>query len=126
MIDQHIQGGRVVIAIDEGILDIDVQRDGDPSFLNDTRTFMIAFDDRAPIDTTPPKGYMSIYNHRLGTYAAIAKMFAKSRNMTISITGPESPSEAVTVPIANGAKAMAFLKKCDSYYRHRQKYRKYH
>jgi hypothetical protein len=124
MIYKPVHGGRVVIANNEGVLEIDVQRDGDATAGTDTRTFMIAFDDRTPIDTTPPKNAEAgIYDHRFGTYAAIAAVFAKTRNMTISIAVPDKPSETLTVPIGNGAKAMAFLKKCDDYWRHRNKRR---
>ena len=124
MIDKPIHGGRVVIANNEGVLEIDVQREDDATIFRDTRTFMIAFDDHTPIDTTPPKNAEAeIYEHRLGTYAATAAVFAKARNMTISIAAPDKPLETLTVPIGNGVKAMAFLKKCDDCYRHRNKRR---
>jgi hypothetical protein len=118
MIYKPIPGGRVVIANDEGVLEIDAQRDGDANEGTDTKTYMVAFDDRSPIDTTPPRNASAgVYDHRLGTYAAIAPMFAKARNMTISITAADKPADTIAVSIGDGTKAMAFLKKCDDYWR---------
>jgi hypothetical protein len=118
MIYKPIQDGRVVIANDESVLEIDVQREGDANEGADTKTYVITFDDRTPIDTTPPKNASGgIYDHRLGTYAAIAPIFSKARNMTISITASDKLAEAIIVSIGNGTKAMAFLKKCADYWR---------
>src|SRR3979490_908218 len=51
MIYQAIDGGRVVVANDEGRLEIDVQREGDANGESDA-TYVITFDNRAPIDAT--------------------------------------------------------------------------
>jgi hypothetical protein len=118
MIYKPLNGGRVVIANDRRVLEIDVQRNGDANAETDKRTFLITFDNRTPIDTTAPqKVYAGIYIHTLGTYAAIAPVFAKARNMMIVITAPDKPVNAITVRIGNGSKAMAFLKNCDDYWR---------
>lgn len=118
MIYKAINRGRVVIANDEGHLDIEVQRDGDGDEEADTRTYVITFDDRAPIDSTPPRNAgAGIYDHRLGTYATIAPVFSKARKMTILITAPDKPEDTITVPIGNGVKAIAFLKRCEDYWR---------
>jgi hypothetical protein len=58
-----------------------------------------------------------IYDNELGSYATIAPLFAKARSMTISITPRNAAAQAITVPVGNGQKAMAFLKKCDDYWR---------
>ena len=99
-------------------LDIDVQRDFSGGEGTDIGTYVVTFDDRTPIDTTPPKdAEPGIYDHKLGAYTMIAPMFSKARTMTILITAPDKPPEALTVPIVNGVKAMAFLKRCEDYWR---------
>jgi hypothetical protein len=124
MIYKPISGGRVVIANDEGNLEIDVQRDGNANEEDDKQLYIVTFDDRKPIDTTRPQNVDGgIYNHRLGTHAAISPIFAKARKITIVITAPVKPAvpETITVPIGDGARAMSFLKRCDDYWRRNRK-----
>lgn len=121
MIYQAIDGGRVVVANNEGRLEIDVQRDGDAREEAEAK-YVITFDNRAPIDAASSKNAgAGIYDHWLGNYAAVAPIFAKARQLTIQITAPAKPAETVTIPIRNGAKAMAFLKKCDDHWRNFRK-----
>jgi hypothetical protein len=114
MVSKGIPDGRVLISNDEGILEIDVQREGDTKTKGETYT--ITFDDRQPIliTTTNEPG---IFDHRLGSYKSVAPIISKARLMKISITGSDRPSNLIVVPIGKGAKAMAFLKKCEDYWR---------
>jgi hypothetical protein len=122
MIYQAIDGGRVVVANDEGRLEIDVQREGDATGESDATKYVITLDNRAPIDAASSKNAgAGIYDHWLGNYAAVAPIFAKARQLTILITAAAKPAETITIPIRNGAKAMAFLKKCDDHWRNFRK-----
>jgi hypothetical protein len=108
-------GRRVVIANDEGALEIEVQREDSDNTEEAVKTYIVTFDNRTP--SPPMNAVEGIYPHKLGTYATIAPVFAKARTMKISITAPDEPEDTVTVHIGNGAKAMAFLKKCNDYWR---------
>jgi hypothetical protein len=112
MVSKGIPNGRVVISNNEGNLEIDVQREGDTNTKGETYT--ITFDDRQPISITPTNG---IFDHRLGSYKFVAPIISKARLMKISITGSDRPNDLIVVPIGKGAKAMAFLKKCEDYWR---------
>jgi len=115
MIYMPIEGGRVVIANDDGVLEIDVKPEADGA--GTSEKFTVTFDARTPIDTTPPQGASGIYDHRLGTFEAIAPVFARARDMAIAIMSSNAPARSIAVPVGNGAKAMAFLKKCNDYWR---------
>jgi hypothetical protein len=117
MIYKPVEGGRVVIANNEGTLEIDVQRDGTADEGADGQKYMITFDNGMAVGTRPTNASAGIYDNELGSYATIAPMFAKARSMTISITAPSTPAQMITVPVGNGQKAMAFLKRCDDYWR---------
>ena len=117
MIYKPIEGGRVVIANDEGVLEIDVQTESNTNDPNKPDKYSISFDGGPPIDATPPKDASGIYDNRLGSYKGIAPVFAKAHGMTIAIAAADSPARTVMVPIGDGAKAMAFLKKCEDYWR---------
>ena len=119
MIYLPIEHGRVAIAYDEDILEIDVQRDDDWRERAAT-TYVVTFDDRAPIETKPPET-RGILDHVLGPYATIAPIFAKTKTMKIAMTPPDKPTEVLTIKIGNGAKAMAFLKKCKEYYERKRR-----
>jgi hypothetical protein len=106
---------RVVIANDEGVLEIELQQNDTENSQEAEKTYVVTFDNRPP--SPPMNAVEGIYPYRLGSYAAIAPIFAKARNMTISITAPDQPANSITVHIGNGAKAMAFLKKCHDYWR---------
>jgi hypothetical protein len=58
-----------------------------------------------------------MFDNRLGSYAALAALLSKAKQMTISIKPVTDPARALTVKVGNGAKAMAFLKKCEVYWR---------
>lgn len=110
LIAQPVAGGRVVIANDEGSLEIDVQRGEDDS---EAWTLLVAFDGGPPIDTTPrDTSSFGLFHHRLGTYGAVAPVFSKAREMAITIRGPNKPDEMLRVPVGQGVQAMTFLKKC--------------
>jgi hypothetical protein len=114
LIAKPIHGGRVVIANDQGKLTIDVQRPQDES---ETAKYVITFDDGRSINSAPEDNAQGSYPHVLGTYASIAPRFSNSRTLAISITAPNKPNDEIRVSIGNGAKAMAFLKHCEDYWR---------
>jgi hypothetical protein len=116
MIYKPIDGGRVAVANDEGAIEIEVQGERAATDGAQPIKYMVTFDSRPPIDATPEG---STLDNKLGSYAAIAPIFAKAQNMTISITAPNAPARAVTIQIGDGAKAMGFLKKCEDYWRRR-------
>ena len=120
MIYKPIEGGRVVIANNEGTLEIDVQREGAADEGTDAQKYLVTFDNGLAVSTRPTNASAGIYDNELGSYATIAPAFAKARSMTISITGGNTAVQAITVPVGNGQKAMAFLKKCDEYWRRYQ------
>jgi hypothetical protein len=112
-----IKGGRIAIADDEGVLWIDVQPDGGDADRAVPDKYTIGFDKGAPIDGAPKDGNTGMFDNRLGIYAAVAPVFSKAREMTISIKPATDPAHTLIVKVGNGAKAMAFLKKCESYWR---------
>lgn len=114
MVSKGIPDGRVVIRNDEGNLEIEVQRKGDKKI--QTETYTITFDDRQPI-SIPSTNEKGVFDHPLGSYKFAAPIISKARLMKISIAGSDRPNDLVIVPIGKGAKAMAFLKKCDDYWR---------
>jgi hypothetical protein len=120
LVSKDIQGGRVVLANDEGIIEIDVQRGTD----SDSETYTISFDGQPPIDTTPPKNTTGVYQHRLGPLGTVAPVFSKARRMVISIATADKRAETITIEIGNGAKAMAFLKKCNDYWERQNRKRR--
>ncbi|MFD2182250.1 hypothetical protein [Rhodoplanes azumiensis] len=117
LVTKDIDGGRVVLAIDEGVVEIDVQRGTD----SDAETYKVSFDGGAPIDTTPPNGATGLYAHRLGTLGTVTPVLSKAKRMTIAITAADKPPETITIAVGNGAKAMAFLKKCAAYWDRRNR-----
>jgi hypothetical protein len=117
MIYKPIEGGRVVIANNEGTLEIDVQREGTADEGTDGQEYLVDFDNGMAVSTRPTNASAGIYDNELGSYATIAPVFAKARSIMISITGGNAPAQSITVPVGNGQKAMAFLKKCDEYWR---------
>jgi hypothetical protein len=62
-----------------------------------------------------------MFDNRLGIYAAVAPLFSKAKEMTIAIKPATDPARTLTVKVGNGAKAMAFLKKCEGYWRNYNK-----
>jgi hypothetical protein len=117
MIYLPIKGGRIAIADDEGVLWIDVQLEGGNTDRAEPDRYTIVFDNGAPIDGAPKDGGTGMFDNRLGSYAALAPVFSKAKHMTISIKPMTDPAHALTVNVGNGAKAMAFLKKCEVYWR---------
>lgn len=107
-------GGRVVLAIDAGAIAIDAQLEGVVTEGTPPVKYKVRFDSRPPIETVPDAATSA---NTLGTYAAIAPIFAKARNLTILIPSPDKPDRTITIAIGDGAGAMAFLKKCDDYWR---------
>jgi hypothetical protein len=114
LIAQPIDDGRVVIEIDEERLAMDVQRGKDE---DETSTYVITFDNHPPINIYSQKNPAGGYPHVLGTYRSIAPVLSKARTMTISVTASDKHNDVITVAVGNGGKAMAFLKKCDDYWR---------
>jgi hypothetical protein len=112
-----IEDGRVAIADDDGVLWIDVQPQGGAANTTGPNKYTIAFDKGASIDGVPTDGNTGIFDNRLGTYAAIAPVFSKAKEMTISIKPTTNLARTLVVKVGNGAKAMAFLKKCETYWR---------
>lgn len=117
LVTKDIDGGRVVLAIDEGVIEIDVQRGTD----SDAETYKVSFDGGAPIDTTPPKGATGLYEHRLGAFSTVSPVISRAKKMAIAITAADKPPETITITVGNGAKAMAFLKKCAAYWDRRNR-----
>ena len=114
LIAKPIDGGRVVVANDEGKLSIDVQR---PQDEGETAKYVIRFDEGRSIESAPENNSQTSYPHVLGTYASIAPQFRDSRTLGISITAANKPTEEIRILIGNGARAMAFLKRCEDYWR---------
>jgi hypothetical protein len=123
MICLPIKGGRIAIADDDGVLWIDLQPEGGDADKAVPDKYTIAFDKGAPIDGAPKDGNTGMFDNRLGIYAAVAPVFFKAKEMTISIKPATDPARTLTVKVGNGAKAMAFLKKCEVYWRNYNKKR---
>jgi hypothetical protein len=123
MIYLPIKGGRIAIADDEGVLWIDVQLEGGNADKAAPDRYTIVFDNGAPIDGAPKDGGTGMFDNRLGIYAALAPVFSKAKEMTISIKPVTDPARALAVKVGDGAKAMAFLKKCEVYWRNYNKKR---
>ena len=117
MIYLPIKDGRVAIADDDGALWIDVQPGGGAADKPEPDKYTIAFDRGAPIDGAREDGNTGVFDNRLGSYAAVAPVFSKAKEMTISIKPKTGPARTLIVKVGNGAKAMAFLKKCEKYWR---------
>jgi hypothetical protein len=123
MISLPIKGGRIAIADDDGVLWIDVQPEGEDAAKAVPDKYTIAFDTGAPIDGAPKDGNTGMFDNRLGIYATVAPVFSKAKAMTISIKPATDPARTLTVKVGNGAKAMAFLKKCEVHWRNYNKKR---
>jgi hypothetical protein len=117
MIYLAIKDGRIAIADNEGVLWIDVQPEGGAADKAEPDKYTIAFDKGAPIDGAPKDGNTGMFDNRLGTYAAVAPVFSKAKEMTISIKPTTDLARTLIVKFGNGAKAMAFLKKCEVQWR---------
>jgi hypothetical protein len=117
MVYKRIFGGRIAIAIDEGVLWIDVQPEGGDATKTVPDKYRITFDNGTPIDGTAKDAEPGIFDNKLGAYSAVAATFSKAKEMKVSISSETTPVRAITVPLGNGAKAMAFLKTCEAYWR---------
>lgn len=123
LIRKPFDGGTVTISTTNGSLEIDVLWTDDTRLDAFKPAEIRAAIDQKQIETRPLKSDVgeTVLAYELGSFATAAPLLSNGRWLTLEFA--DHPERNLRLPIANGRKAMGFLKTCHDYW---EKWRRRH